>query len=408
MDRIPVFNGEYEQISTSLTCGQFLNMIENVAVEQKLTDLQILELCLSKVSGKVLDYWLNLDSDSVDRKSWTLQKNTLMTEFGTKLGIKEKVEIRKNLQQNQTESVEDFYDRCVHAQYLVSNDVRDETFDREVLLHFLVGLLPSIRDLVLSQAACQNTPQDYIQQAKTHFQKIMVKNEPVDAFDGDDVKMEDDGSILYDDYELLDDHVKSEEQRFYENYDSFEPNIQLDELPLLADESGPTQMSSGSSGTGSSGLSCYMCSKKFKTRKKLNSHYKNKHGKSCLKCDYCEKVFLDKLRLSQHIGKTHKDFIPEKEVKCHYCPEIFRTAKLRSKHETESHSDLRRICDICQVECRDIKFLANHIALKHCLKNTKKQSICMYCNVFKRYGWIFINDLKFEFNFKIYFMIHYL
>ena len=119
-------------------------------------------------------------------------------------------------------------------------------------------------------------------------------------------------------------------------------------------------------------------------------------------------VNLDKLRLLQHIGKTHKDFIPEKEVKCHYCPEIFRTAKLRSKHETESHSDLRRICDICQVECRDIKFLANHIALKHCLKNTKKQSICMYCNVFKRYGLIFINDLKFEFNFKIYFMIHYL
>ena len=231
MDRIPVFNGEYEQISTSLTCGQFLNMIENVAVEQKLTDLQILELCLSKVSGKVLDYWLNLDSDSVDRKSWTLQKNTLMTEFGTKLGIKEKVEIRKNLQQNQTESVEDFYDRCVHAQYLVSNDVRDETFDREVLLHFLVGLLPSIRDLVLSQAYCHNTPQDYIQEAKKHFQKIIVKNEPVDAFD-DDVKMED-GSSLYDDYELLED-VKSEE-RFYENhdYDSFEPNIQLDELPLL-------------------------------------------------------------------------------------------------------------------------------------------------------------------------------
>ena len=32
----------------------------------------------------------------------------------------------------------------------------------------------------------------------------------------------------------------------------------------------------------------------------------------------------------------------------------------------------------------------------------------MYCNVFKRYGLIFINDLKFEFNFKIYFMIHYL
>ena len=237
MDRIPVFNGEYEQISTSLTCGQFLNMIENVALEQKLTDLQILELCLSKVSGKVLDYWLNLDSAGADR-SWTLQKNTLMTEFGTKLGIKEKVEIRKNLQQNQSESVENFYDRCVHAQYLVSNDIKDETFDREVLLHFLVGLIPSIRDLVLSQdnsnySTPWPTPQDYIQEAKKHFQKIIVKNEPVDVFDGDDVKMEDGTSSLYDDYELLED-VKSEE-RFYENhdYDSFEPNIQLDELPLL-------------------------------------------------------------------------------------------------------------------------------------------------------------------------------
>ena len=131
-------------------------------------------------------------------------------------------------------------------------------------------------------------------------------------------------------------------------------------------------------------LSCYICSKMFKTRKKLNSHYKIKHGKTCLKCDYCVKVFVDKLRLSQHIGKAHKDFIPEKEVKCHYCPEIFRTPKLRSSHESESHADLRKTCDLCQVECRDIKFLANHIALKHCLKNSKKQSVCMYCNIFKR------------------------
>ena len=66
------------------------------------------------------------------------------------------------MQQLDTESIEDFYQRCIQSQYLVSDDIRDAAFEREVLLHFLIGLTPFIRDTVsnsLSSQASAPAPQ---------------------------------------------------------------------------------------------------------------------------------------------------------------------------------------------------------------------------------------------------------
>ena len=90
-----------------------------------------------------------------------------------KLTVKQKVEIRQNLQQQVTEPIDDFYNRCVHAQYLVSDGdcTIDAFFNREVLLHFLIGLVPFIRNKVL-EADCSSAV-DFIQEAKRAAQRAL-------------------------------------------------------------------------------------------------------------------------------------------------------------------------------------------------------------------------------------------
>ena len=131
-DTIPNFDGQF---NGSVTIGQFISSIEEHALCENLIEDQVKELCLSKLSGAALNVY-----DSHATESWTDVKVVLMNAFAVKLSIKEKVEIRKKLKQETSEDVEDFYYRCLQAQYLVSDDVRDVAFEREVLLNFLLGL----------------------------------------------------------------------------------------------------------------------------------------------------------------------------------------------------------------------------------------------------------------------------
>ena len=156
MEELPIFNGSAVELVSWLT------KIDEYAQRNQLNEVELKELCLSKI--------LSEKAVEIFKKNyilpWNDLKNELIKDFSVKLSIREKVEIRKALQQKNRESVDEFYSRCVQAQYLVSDYIRDVTFDREVLLHFLIGLLPSIRDLVLA-TKCSN-PDEYIREA-THF-----------------------------------------------------------------------------------------------------------------------------------------------------------------------------------------------------------------------------------------------
>ena len=146
MDQIPIFDGSLADPSISLTCGQFLAIIEDFGGKENLSEDQMKILCHSKLSKSALA----LIQDHPDL-TWLEQTQFLLQKFSVKLTVLEKVEVRRNLQQQKDETIEDFYKRCIQAQYLVSDEVRDIAFDREVLLHFLIGLNPFIRDLVLTK-----------------------------------------------------------------------------------------------------------------------------------------------------------------------------------------------------------------------------------------------------------------
>ena len=262
MDDIPTFNGEQNKLDCWPTCGQFIAMIEENAIKENLKDDQIKQLCKSKMSKKALEL-----IHEYSNHSWTELRNMMFHLFSVKLTIREKVEIRKKLQQKESESIEDFYQRCVQAQYLVSDDIRDAAFEREVLLHFLIGLSPFIRDLVLT-SKCSST-KDFISEAKRHFE--IIKIEPIEV----EVKIEPDQQQNNVKNLQKDGDYEMDESYQYDDFDDDSADS----------EDKPLNFKYGK-------WKCEKCSKTFPTKRRLNGHYKRVHIKtSDMKCDYCDQSF---------------------------------------------------------------------------------------------------------------------
>ena len=274
MDGIPIFSGGQTELDAWLTCGQFLSVIEDFSNKDELDEAQVKELCLSKLSDKALElFQKNFD------QSWQQLKILLLKEFSVKLTIREKVEVRKKLQQLDTESIEDFYQRCIQSQYLVSDDIRDAAFEREVLLHFLIGLTPFIRDLVLSSKC--STSEDYINEAKRYVQNI--KDEPIEP----KIKMEFDPSD-----EQFDEKYTTEEFYDYANENVYVEHLEIE--PEIKAESI------------SSTWNCENCNETFITKNQFKVHCEDYHKK----CAKCGKTFVDK---DKHYKVWHS------KVDCKHC-----------------------------------------------------------------------------------------
>ena len=317
MEDIPIFHGVQTE-DHWLTCGQFLAKIEDYAKTVNLTETQVKKLCQNKISDQALQ---SIPNEDFSELSWAQQKKVMLKHFAVKLSIKEKVDIRKNLQQFDTESAEDFYDRCVQAQYLVSDDVRDVAFDREVLLHFLIGLSPFIQDLVLA-SHCSNV-QEYIKEAKKYLQS--VKEEPVE--EEAEVKLESDSlyfaSAVEGDGE--EDDVDSMNNYNYDQEDHFSDKLDTE------DEKRPNNINHDKSQTKRK-LTCEFCHTEFKRKHHLKKHLEQLHPQN---------------NGDGNANNTGLKIIKWK--KCRHCDEKFRSVNGRFEHEAEIHGDLksRSKCDQC-------------------------------------------------------------
>ena len=369
MEQIPIFTGEKSDLDSWLTCGLFLSIIEDHANENNLTEDQLKELCLFKSSDIALEL-LQRHQD----QSWTDLKNLMFDEFPVKLSIRDKVEIRKKLQQQESESVDEFYQRCLQAQYLVSDDTKDVGFEREVLLHFLVGLTPFIRDLVLATKCSSNN--EYVREAKKYVQ--IVKEEPMEA----DVKIE--TEILDEEFDAKNDLDEYDVKNSFENYDySYEE-----------EESEQTEWI------------CIKCDKSFSANQKLKMHSQTLH-KICAKCDktfvnkakhyemwhskvecnLCEYTCKNKNLLKLHIKENHNSDkrVSSKNIgRCRICNEDFESKDVRLEHEENEHGHLKQTCEKCNEVCPTIKHLASHIAYKHCAKNEGGNTVCLYCTISRK------------------------
>ena len=248
--------------------------------------------------------------------------------------------------------------------FLVSDDVQDAAFDREVLLHFLIGLNPSIREMVLS-AKCSNK-KEYIKEAKKHF--VLVKEEPVETV----VKIEPDVDYNFGTADSKDDQ-DSWQASFIENlYQNANYNEMLEfENPL--DEDMPLKDKKSKN----KNFDCEECGKTFPTRKRQYAHLKKFHPEDLIvKCSYCDSTHANKHLLNLHVKENHSE---SKIFKCKFCGESFESWHLKQKHIEKSHVDKRKTCDICKKEFIDTKTLAKHITLKHCEVSPEGKTICVYC-----------------------------
>ena len=317
MDSIPIFSGKSSSLEASTSCGQFISMLDQESISANLPEEKVKELCLLKVSDEALDF-CQANAD----KSWSELKSLMLKQFCAKLSIAQKVELRKTLKQNPEEEIDDFYYRCLQVQYFVSDDIRDATFDREVLLNFLLGLQPFIQNTVLA-ANCSNT-QEFIQEAKRLF--AIPKAESVE------VKIKTENLEFPDDFDFNEDFGADfdfEDDDDGEN-EKFDPSVDITNFAELEEES------------------------------ILKAYGKKKK----------KKVVVDNNA--------------DKHIKCILCDKKFRTVKGRERHIAQSHKDAQKTCDICKEVSPDIQSLARHVVSNHCIRNESKQYICLYCGTIKR------------------------
>ena len=405
MDIIPTFSGILMDVDYGLTCGQFISLIEDHLQTYELTDYQIKDLCLSKLSDRALElFQKNID------KSWCDLKTLMFEHFPIKLTIKEKVEVRKKLKQHDHETIDDFYQRCVKSQYLISDDFKDVSFEREVLLHFLIGLNSCIRDVVLATKCW--TVDDYINEAKKHCHRI--KAEPVEHIDPFEPKVE----IEFDSFDVnnsmeFDVHEEYFEEHVYENTKPKKAhlkNIHIEKKQsficgecgkslstkkilkkhyknmhadkyLKAQELKNTHMEKEQS------VICDDCGATLSSKKTLRKHYISQHAdatekaKHFIKCTHpdCDYSTLSKPSLNRHVKSVH---LKEKNFQCSFCPKRFFAKKMCEEHTNGVHLNIKNLkCDKCEYETAYSSPFNEHQKVAH--GNQKYD--CPYCNHSAKY-----------------------
>ena len=357
---IPNFDGKFKG---SVTCGQFIASIEEHALNEQLTEEDVKALCLTKLSGVAVDVF-----QSNITKSWIDLKSILMDTFSVKLTITEKVKLRKELKQDPSEEIDDFYHRCLQVQYLVSDDVRDVAFEREVLLNFLLGLHHTIQENVLT-ANC-SSGEEFILEAKKHFvvpkyESFVpeVKVEPSDDYDYDygydynDTFKDEPGE-----FEEMDDMAIEDEDDYDEDYEPNENEVPLKKKKDKDNDEAPDKKR----------FKCpiwYRCYKVFRTQRGVDRHVSQNHKSEEKTCDFCQQVFPEVHSLTKHIVLTHCSKNEKDQFVCCYCQQFHRKFhRSVTQHIMYVHFEMKDVyftCPTCEKVFEHKTFLATHIRVNH-------------------------------------------
>ncbi|EAT45260.1 AAEL003463-PA [Aedes aegypti] len=104
---------------------------------------------------------------------------------------------------------------------------------------------------------------------------------------------------------------------------------------------------------------CPHCAKELHRAAALAVHVKDCHTPT--KCDQCDLVFEGRSRMSYHKSKTHRT----PKYVCPHCPKTFH---LKSTYQPHLQAHLKADsypCDICEKQCKDLRYLAQHYRRYH-------------------------------------------
>ena len=123
---------------------------------------------------------------------------------------------------------------------------------------------------------------------------------------------------------------------------------------------------------------CETCGKTFYNVYELKHHVEFHHteGKSYI-CHQCGASYQTKFTLRDHIKTKHKGYLM-----CSICEMLFRSAKkiqlhYNQKHKIKTELTDHYVCPQCQVNCKSFKELDDHLVLSHFRE--KNQERCQLC-----------------------------
>ena len=130
------FDGLVKASDRKPTVGQFLKFIEDHT-----------NLCDEEKKVLAVNHLKSFDEDDLEhisRNDWPSLKRLLFDQYRCQLTLKQKIELRRNLIQGNNESVQEFHDRCIKAQYILCDDMIEYISERDIVMNYVCGLKSQI------------------------------------------------------------------------------------------------------------------------------------------------------------------------------------------------------------------------------------------------------------------------
>ena len=423
------FNGDPLKTSGP-SIGQFLNHIEN---HSDLTNQEKSAYAISHLTPSIMD---NITFSFQGK--WQDLRKMLFQKYQSKLAnLMEKINLRKSLIQSESETCQQFFNRCVKIQYLLHDDVGDLICNNDIVFSFVMGLNVDIHEqLILNENLsslddCLNIALDieknlHLQKTNTILlQPLQLKekaiineyeddaSESVDYFKDDSIILSetvqnnggnnDDyaNEIACDNDQDIGKDICSQETKVLHKFDS-ENNFNTDsddsfkhandEKVDLENDMPVHGIENASKIKGAPMLvveikkNCSICGKEFDLLKDLDKHFAENHENESLKCKYCSSSYKNRKRLRTHLKDMHNEN-NKKIIECEQCPittrKFRRTLVAHNVHLNLMHPKLapkgKIFCQICDdaSETFGPTALEKHIKLKHFNEEYKTCDQCV-------------------------------
>ena len=409
------FDGLVKKDDLKPTVGQFLKFVEE---HKDLCDEDKKLLAVNQLKSFAKE-----ETKPMLKHKWPILKKYLFNQYKCHLNLREKIELRRYLYQEENESVQQFYDRCTKAQYMLCDDNADFVYNRDILISFVSGLKEDIYEKVTQMEILSNLelclkfaieieygndisydnvvvkPEDDIKvEVKQEEDTVAFNNQYDDqAFeeprlqdydnnrsDNNPVNFENlmnDQMLLKKDINIdNEEDMPSTEDEDYNKDSDYEPT--KEELKLLKKQSN----SKANYDVISQEYQCSMCTLNFRSEWLLQKHMVKVHDQKkqklkTLECDYCDKILKLKkpFQLLQHIKRKHPEHYPEEKRKKEENRILSRLKREATKKILMANKES---CDLCEKSYpRDPLLLAFHKSIYHLQKDPKnsKYILCHIC-----------------------------
>ena len=320
------------------TIGQFLMFIEAKNLwspEEKNIYL------LDHLDGPALE-WSN--DQLKPGHNWETNKNLLLSQYGARLKIRQKVNLRKSLRQKESESCQDFLNRCKRAQFLLTDDSIDYVFDRDILINFLLGLRPEFHENILQNDSLDSLESFFVEALKLEAM-FLVKEEIMDQDEPEEIKgfaavpvvknefLEPEVKVHTNEFQDDFDYYSGDDYLDYDNFDDKDDeDFQVEEKPVK--KSGRKKAKKKYKAESDEDFDPSDNAGKVKSEKEDPDYdYDADHPEAdkleaTLPCKYCGKMYKLQHSLDAHIANQHPTSdTAALKIKCGFCDLAFKTRR---------------------------------------------------------------------------------